>query len=389
MNAGVVAAIVGAVLLYCGGLFFFIRWAVRLSKKRLERQSAALVAGLEGATRVGETTPATLYGGAETEYEVAGRRVHVSTQPQGKHYVKSSLRIAGGPFPSVTVFPESGFERFGKAIGLSREVQTGDKPFDDLAYLDTIDTEDTVRRAFESGGVRGAVTDLLSLGYHVKLGPSGVEAFVLVRNHGQVDGSKAKQAVEQLARLADALPPFSATQLEPVRQAKQVALGLLLVFSWVIGFAMLGFASSQVDRTVDPGTKVLAFVVGGGLSWALYVFLLVAGLRGRSYAMRTVTLGAVLGLLGIPAGGGALLLYLNQSLDPSAPTERVVSILEHKNLKKGRCRLTVTWEGEPRQHLYVSHSSDQELTAGTTAIVRFHPGRFGWAWHEKIRPDGS
>jgi len=390
MSGGVVAGIVGGVLVYLGALFFFIRWAVRLSQKRMEQQSSALLAGLEGATQVGETKRAKLYAGAETEYEVGGRRVIVATHHQNRSYVRSALRIAGGPYPHVTVFPETGFERLGKAIGLNREVQTGDKAFDDLAYLDTLDTDENVRRAFEPAGVRGAVADLLALGYRVQLTAAGVEAFQLVRTHEKLDGTRAREAVELLGRLADALPPFSGMHLQPVRQPKQVAVSLLLVFSWIVGFAVLGFADSAVDHTVDAGTKALVFVAGGGFIWALYVAGIVAALRGRSYAMRLVSIGAVLGLIGIPAGGGGLLLYLNQSLDPSPPTEHVVTILEHKNYKKGRCRLVVpSWSGGESLRLFVRHSSDQELKAGTPVTVRSHPGRFGWEWIERIKPDGS
>ncbi len=392
MDGRAVAAIVGGVAVYALFFVLIIRWSLKWARKRMAEKNDAIVAGLGDAKPVGDTKRAALYSGTETEYDVGGRRVVLSTYYQNRSWVRTALRIAAGPFPNVTVFPENGFERLGKAIGLNREVQTGDKAFDDLAYLDTVDTDENVRRAFEPAGVRGAVAELLSLGYRVQLGAEGVEAFQMVRAGESIDGSKARLTVEQLGRLVDALPTFGGSHLAPSRKARHAVLGVSLVLVSMLGIVVLGMTDSSVDRTLDEGLKMSVFVLGGGLVWALFVGALVAAVRGRSYAMRLVTIGAVFGVLGIPAGAGSLLLWLNQELDRSADIEHVAEILDHKLLKKGRCRLTVPdWhEGAAgKLKLYVSHKSDQELKAGTTVVVRSHPGRFGWEWYEKLRPDGS
>lgn len=390
MEGGVIVGVVVGVVAYAAFLTAVIVLATRWSRKLLQAKSDALLRGLPLAKQIGERQKPKLYRGAETEYEIDGRRVVLNTYYQNRSWVRASLRIDGGPYPSLTVFPEGGLERFGKAIGLNREVQTGDQAFDELAYLDTWDSDENVRRVTDSAAVRGAMSELLMLGFKVQLWQKGVEAFQLVRAREPLDGTKAGPAVQALGRLADALPSFSGLQLAPARTPGQVAFGLMLVLSWLAGMLLAGALERSIARTLVAGTVALVFILGGGLVWALYVAVLVAMVRGRSYAMRTVLIGGVLAVLGVPVGGGALLLWLNQSLDSSAVVAHPLTVLEHRKLKKGNgCRLTVQgFQGEPTQQLRVWHSGgDEELAVGSPVTVRSHRGAFGWEWIEPVTAD--
>lgn len=383
-----VIAVVLGVLAYVGFLAGVIWLSVRWSRNNLKKRSDSLLSGLGSAKQVGATKAPTMYQGAETEYEVDGRRVLVNTYYQGRSYIRATLKMPGGPFPWVTLYPEGKVERFGKAIGLNREVQTGDKAFDDLVYLDTIDTEENVRRMFEPAAARAATATLLELGYKVQLSKDGVEAFQLVRSSQPIDGSRSAEAVAALGRLLDALPAMSGSGLENPRAPRRVAFAVMLIFSWVAGFVAMGASGSSVDRTVDAGASMLVFLGAGGVAWVLYVAALVAGLRGRSYALRTVLVGGFVGLVGIPAGAGALVHLLNQKLDASTATVRPLIVTQHKQLK-GDCRLIVpSWRGSGTEKLFVKHKGKEELAAGTEVVVRTHPGAFGLEWIEPIAADG-
>lgn len=384
-------AIALGVVAYAAFLAALIWLSVKWSGQNLKKRTAALLEGLPAAKQVGETKKPTMYRGAETEYDVGGRRVIVSTYYQNRSFIRAALRVPGGPYPWVTVFPEGRVERLGKALGLNREVQSGDKEFDDLAYLDTIDTEQNVQRLVEPAAVRAAMSELLKLGFKVQTSDEGVEAFQLVAARDKLDASKATEAIAALGRLADALPTFAGVSLQPSRSGRRLGLGLTLVFAWILGFLALALTSDAVNRTIDGGWSVLIFLFGGGFAWLLYVVALVVGVRGKSYAMRTVLVGGFVGILGIPAGGGGFVHWLNQKLDASAGTERPRVVLQHKRLKRD-CRLVVdSWHqsGEQLRLFFKHEGGDEELKAGSLVTVRTHPGAFGFEWIEPIRSDGS
>ncbi len=380
-------AIALGVVAYAGFLAAVIWLSVKWSAQNIKKRTAALLEGLPAAKQIGETKKPTLYRGAETEYDVGGRRVIISTYYQNRSFIRASLRVPGGPYPFVTVFPEGRVERLGKALGLNREVQSGDKEFDDLAYLDTVDTEQNVQRLVESAAVRAAMSDLLKLGFKVQTSDEGVEAFQLLSAREKLDASRAAEAIAVLGRLADTLPTFAGVSLQPSRSGRRLGLGLTLVFSWILGFIALALTSDAVSRTVDAGESVLVFLFGGGLAWLLYVIALVVGVRGKSYAMRTVLVGGFVGMLGIPGGGGGLVHWLNQKLDESAATERPRVVLQHKRLKND-CRLIVeSWHpGGEQLRLFFKHDrGDEQPQAGSLVTVRTHPGAFGLEWIEPIR----
>ncbi|MBK7860988.1 MAG: hypothetical protein IPJ65_20760 [Archangiaceae bacterium] len=388
--AAKVAIAVTAGLLYVAFIVGVILLSVRWSQRILKRKRDALLTGLPGAKLTQAATRSTLYGGAESEYEVDGQKVRVDARYVSRSFIRASLRVPSGPYPYLVVFPEGKLERLGKALGLNREVQTGDQAFDDLAYLDTLDTDQNVARVVESREVRAAMTELLELGYKVQLSEKGVEAFVLVYALDAVDGSRARLAVAALGRLAAALPSFAGQRLVPVHPYRRLVLALGLIFSWFIGVLLAGGLQGFTARTVDVGLVGLVFVVGGGLVWVAYVTALVLAFRGRSWAFRVLLVSAFVSLLGVPAGGGALLLGLNQWLDSSPGTEHPTTVAQHRK-RKGNCTLTVSsWRGDGTVPLHFKHpGGDEVLPAGARVVVRTHPGAFGWEWHEPIAADGT
>jgi hypothetical protein len=388
-KGGAVVGIVLGVLVYLAFIGAMITLSVRWSRRLLKRKSDALLTGMSGAKQLGAPAASGLYTGAETEYEVNGQRVWVNARYVSRSFVRATLRIAGGPYPFLVVFPEGKVERFGKAIGLNREVQTGDKEFDDLAYLDTIDTDENVTRVVESAAVRGAISDLLRLGYKVQLSSRGVEAFQVVYVLDPVDGGRSADAVAALGRLAAALPTFSAEQLAVYRPARRVVFAVALMLSWFIGILIAGLSERQIARTLDEGLVGAVFVLGGGLVWCAYVLGLVLLLRGRTYAMRTLLISAGIAIIGVPMGGGALILLANQLLDKSSPSVHELIVLEHKRTRKSGCRLTVPgWNGADPVTLVMHHKGgDEVLPKGSAVTVRSHPGAFGWEWVEPIAAD--
>jgi len=385
-NWTLIWGMVGGIAAYGVFLGLLIRFALRWSRRILDRKGDALGEALvaAGGRKLGDGVQGGLYTGTERIFEVGGRRVYTNAYYVSRSSVRVNLRVETPPLPYVVIFPEKAVDRFGKAIGLNREVQTGDKAFDDAAYVDSYEAEPLVARLLTPPEVRAAAQELLSLGYKVQCSGRGLEAFQVVYGMNKVDGSTAPAAVAALGRLAAALPGFADGEFKPRTTVRSYRLAAVLVGAWVGGFFVAGLSAAFVDRTLDPSAAFSAFVVGGGICWALYVAGLAAALRGKSSAMRTLLVGAFLGVIAVPLGSGAALLWLNQSLDAAPATDRVEQV-RGRHRYQSDCTLTVDSWRTPgaSEHVPVPRADYDRLAIGDFVELRVHPGRFGWSWIEK------
>src|SRR5262249_19632846 len=107
------------------------------------------------------------------------------------------------PMPRMLLRPERGRDRFGKAVFLNREVQSGDPAFDDRIYIETDEPAETVRRALESVKVREAIGALLP-----KVGAFGFarEGIKVAYRSARVNDALIRGAVQALAKVGDVLP---------------------------------------------------------------------------------------------------------------------------------------------------------------------------------------
>lgn len=387
MNVLLVVMAVGAYLAFLGAVVYF---AARYSRRLLERKSSALKKGLEaeGARPVGEPRGTYgLYSGAEQEYEVGGKRVVANTYYVSRSHARANLRVAGGPYPAVIVYPEGKVERFGKHVGLNREVQTGDRAFDDLAYVDTIEKNDEyVQRLLAPAPVRDGIRALLGYGFRVQFSAAGVDAFQLRRGGQDVDGAHAGKAAAALTAIAEHAPGFKAEPLTKPGIGRGAAGGLFLALGWMAMLMLAGALSSTVERTLDPWAAFVAYVFAGGLGWLLFVFAVGALARGTSGAFRVVLLAAFVGLLGVPAGVGSLVLGLNQWLDGSPAAEHPTVVRKLRRNKSEYSLRVESWRDESDERISVSWEKWKQLKVGDPVVVRVHDGAFGFPWAEKLNP---
>jgi hypothetical protein len=381
MNIKLVLGITAGVLVYFAFLATIItltfRWSRRLFRRKVDALGGALAAS--GGQKIAEHASAGIYWSHQTEYEVGGRRVIAVSRPISRSFIRVGMRIASGPYAALIVFPEGKVERLGKAIGLNREVQTGDEAFDKLAYLDSIDSDANVKRLMESAEVRTAVAELLQLGYRVQFDVNGVEAFQIIYSLSAVDTTHAAAAAAVLGRLADAAPRFAASEVK-VMSPYRWQLGMLLIAPLFGGMFLAGLMGAMLHPTVDGAHRVTAVFAAGGAAWVAYVLALSWVLHGRSYAFRVVGFGAVFALLGVPAAGGVGALMLNQKLD-DGPTQTFAAVVRAKTCHKGNCSLHVTSWRDPNETTQLSAGSAyKNLQIGDTLHVTSHPGRFGWEW---------
>ena len=387
-NPNAVIGVVIGVTLYVAFLGTIIYFSVRWSRRRMEEKAAPLQAALAGAGArfVADGPKGGLYQGQEREYDHGGRRVFVGAWYVSRYQIRANLRVATAErLPWVTIVPEGSVERFGKSIGLNREVQTGEAAFDDIAYVDTVEDDAPVQRLLEDAALRNAARELITHGYKVQFSERGVEAYELVGTAQPVDGSRTGVAVGYLGVIADALPSFEGMKVKGKALARMSIPTVLAVWAWVPAMLLAVYFGASADETLDKGAVLFALVAFGGACWLVYCAALALMVRGRSYAFRVVLLGAALGLFGVPACSGAALLWLNQRLDTSAAEAHAATILRLSYSKSDHYAHVLSWRpGRDRERIAVSHAVYGRLRAGQTIQVRAHRGAFGWEWVEKV-----
>ena len=369
---------------YAAFLGLVISWAVRRARRRLDSRvdhmAGAITAG--GGKRVSESR-ASRYGGKSVECAVDGKTVWLDAYTVGKNLVRVNYRLpAATPLPHIRIHKEHGFDRFGKAIGLNREVQTGDAEFDAAAYLDSRDRDEDILAVLGHADTRAAVRELLTLGYGVEFSRRGVEAYQLVRANAKLDAATSARAAARLAAMARHLPSFHESQLQPQR-ASGIRQGQLAGIAGGIGaVAIIGVAAAAGPgaATVDaPGTLT---AVGLGLaSYIGCMFLVATRLRGRSDALAILVVVAFLGAFAVPAGTSALVLWLNRALDHGEA--RVIEATVTNVPRKGDEVGVTSWRGRPNsESLPVAWPLRRTLRPGDRIRTLLHPGRFGWQWVE-------
>lgn len=383
-KGSVIAGIVGGLIVYAAFMGAIVYAMVQWSRRILERKAEAFASGLvaAGARFVAFGESKGLYRGREVEHELAGRRVFVNAYYVDRSWVRLNLRLEGGPFPWVTLHPEGSFQRLGKALRLNREVQLGDKAFDDAVYLDTVEkTDERVREVLGGEGVRAAVRELLSLGYRVQLSSRGVEAYRVEYAMKPVGEVGAARAVELLTRIVAEAPRFEASSLEPEPAPFHRRVVLAMGASVGLGVA-IGVMGGIGNATLESDDVVRAILLGASL-WVPFVVALVLLVRGTSQAFARLVGWAVVGLLVLPIAGGTTLLALNQRLDEAPVEERAVTILR---MHRKQLDLHVaSWrEGRREEVLTTQHVFFRQLQVGDRVKVRVHPGRFGWPWIERV-----
>lgn len=384
MRVGV--AVGSGVAFYLALLGVIVYFALRWSRRIMEAKSDGFRRELErlGGRAAGEGERGGLYQGTETRYEVQGQTLFLKSYYVSRDYVRVNLRAPSRKLPWVVCYPEGAVDRFGKAIGLNREVQTGDKAFDDAVYVDTSEVEEKVKRLLAVPDVRKAILDLVSMGFKVQLSTRGIEVFQVVYAMSAPDASRVAEALPRIAALSGSVPSFDNETLSQEPRARMMVAVAIIATVVLAGVAGAFVASGAVDRTLSAGHRVLAFLGIGGALWLLFTLSMVLVLRGRSYAFRMFLVASFIALFSLPFGGGAASLWLNQALDAS-PAEAHEATVRRLS-RKGRVVRVTSWRaGHDIETTNAPMAVFRTLKVGDRVIVQTHRGAFGWPWAEPIR----
>jgi hypothetical protein len=366
------------------------------------------------------------------DYHGLAYKVLYTTEITGKNPRPSSLAVSivvgdldtpshgAGEFE---IAPMTGFDRFGKRLGLATEVETGDAEFDDACYVRT-DCPGFVESFLANDEVRAIIRDLLATGFtEVKYAKYELTAYWLgfkPEIHDPTVAQALPLAPPQSPELTDPTAPTEAPAEAAVATtptggtglAEQTAARLLTlreywpaeepVVDWasrlrrytvqglgwlfLVAYAALIFAYFRYQpmsgwEAVWPGLGLVFPVVFGG--FLILTFLLLRGTSRSHYAWRRLGIG---GFFLTAFGSIGLVILLNGVLDDSPSVEHrqvIVNKYTTRNRNSTTYHVECTSWRRPNQTERFTTSSvlyDSVQPGRSQMVVLTRAGRFGIEW---------
>jgi hypothetical protein len=295
------------------------------------------------------------------------------------------------PCPSEGRFKitkESGFDRFFKRHGITNEVQTFDKSFDDDYFIQS-DTLDFVRQFFQPPEKRQAVRAVFELGYTLVEHDGKVMkiTFSPFRPKDDLPPEFVTGAVAQLRELATNIPVVPPTPAPDMGawKTKRVVAFAVPIFGDLIGLPLiiLGFV---LYPPLDGFSIFLDSLKYSLPLLLIFLWLAVKLIRGRSTSHHELIAVGVLALIGFPLAGMGLETFLNGRLDSSQPSSHTVVVIDkyisRSNKSKDYNLVLESWRtGRQSETLEVSSRDYERVVLTQTEVqIETKPGRFGFEW---------
>jgi hypothetical protein len=316
----------------------------------------------------------------------------------------AKLAVDGGDDFSFTLTPEGGLDRVSKAIGLTRECQTGDVSFDNAVYIRSDDAvlhrmlqtdralrDDILNLVVDCPAMFGALRSI-----EVHRGRVWIVAKPLKNDRDEVEEA-SRRIVPLLKNLAARLSRPQPETPEsrdpfPLRAACILAIstGLIInggfeIFRMVGSFPFMLDPNAPVAWAVLAGLGIVALLVTAALAWL-----------GRSARTHLVLIELVLiGLIGATLTAYTEIHDFNIDLDRAAPVVIPASVgrlyltyTTNKNTTTTHCQLGLIGWPTPTAVATREIGCDfyEQLRVGQQIGVEQHPGALGWAWVSAFRP---
>jgi hypothetical protein len=301
--------------------------------------------------------------------------------------VFAALRPDTAEVPAIVLRAEEALDRGGKTLGINRELQLGDREFDDTVYVLSEAPDELLRRVLATPAVRDSARALVrGVAGEVRLGEGRVTIQVDAAQLEEAALPAVREAIGQLRALAGALavPKDMPTRAELVRR-RPVGHIFGLAAAWLVTLALA--VVLRPPQVLAWGPVFAALGLGVGLWLAVCVGLALV-LRGAADSLRWLVLSAGLFLTTTPFAGMALALHANATLDGGAA---VVARHPVRVLDRGETRIVLEiagLAGEERAVLTVPMNMVEGTLPKELESVELttRPGALGWAWLAGLRP---
>ncbi|MFO0658258.1 MAG: hypothetical protein U0165_00265 [Polyangiaceae bacterium] len=367
-------------------LYVLVIWGVfRWLRHRLfvRAQAVADTLAASGANIIAVRPSTSIATPAEVEFELDGKHARFHVRRYGRDWVLLSVLIDSPPQPGMWIRKKSISTHISSALGLTGEVKTNDPQFDAEALISTNASEDQVHRALSKDAVRQGVLDLFALDYNADFSPDGLRATHIELALGSFDPTRVPDVMRALEKMAPALQTFDVSTLRPVDRGTVSKPLFGAVMFTLVSLMAFGAMLASGRPLADDVNAIKAMSVGL-IPTAIAAVLIRRLLRGRPFALVELIVTSILGMFGMCALTGGLLISLNMRLDSSAVVTQKTDVVSVP--RKGDAVQVVPWDPTRTwQRVPVGYPLVRSLHAGDHLEVDLRNGAFGWPWFVEVR----
>jgi hypothetical protein len=312
--------------------------------------------------------------------------------------------VVCGPDYSLSLKPEGTLDRWSKAIGLTKECQTGDSAFDAAIYVLSDDLAFHRRLQLEAGlranvqrllQVCNAVGALKAIHVHKRRIWVVVDPVTKDKEEAEVAGRSIAPALNHLAADFAEKPAAGRPERDPFpfRAACMLAISTGLAVNGGIGLVRTypGDFPYMLSATAP---LLLALVIGAAMILALIAFAL--WFMGQSSRTHLVLIELLLiGSFGAIASAYVELRDFNMEFDAGPPVLRQATVTEtyetytrrRRGGKTRHCHIRMLgWPSETvATHREMSCDFYARVHVGTTLDIQLRAGALGWPWVADFR----
>ena len=343
-----------------------------------------------GLFNLGKNIPGNLAPGKEVPGIYNGRDYFQLYNPGGKNVPSSyTIKIECSSSGIFSVGRETGFDRFFKSLGVTREIQTGDKDFDQKFFINTNALEFT-RAFFMNPEKCLSVKNIFEHGF-TKVEHDGKTMAAIcspVQFKEPLDQTAIQKIVSFLVELSEHInehPDEGAFQVNKGWKIKRIAAFSIPILLFMVGIPTFFFGLFEYTP-LDKWELFLRTLKFSGPSFLFFLIIALKLIKGRSSSHRELIIILILSLVAFPGAGMGLGTFLNGWLDQSGSTSHEVLVMEKyttstKNGKNYHLVLKSWRKNRYSEKLQVSSSEYARVKPDRTKMkVVTKPGYYGFEW---------
>ncbi|SIQ16716.1 hypothetical protein [Aquipseudomonas alcaligenes] len=328
---------------------------------------------------------------------------HVKKTLRRGRLTRLQIAVPAQTGPDLEIRPERLWDRFGKQIGLTKELQTGSVEFDRKLYLVTEDPRVTQLLRHEPQTlplIERLFAETTQLGLHArKLIYRSDKLWLELDASGQpplqLEASIASRLQSISRHLSAALQTTGSQQGNWLNRYRLTAVTLLAVSSGLLvhgllnSYRIIQFPSSTI---LDIGELLRDSLTLGMLTLGVLIGATLTLLRGSSRAHSVLLEVVLVGSLGSVLTAFVLLRDINTEFDQSPATALAAEVQDSYTQKSRRLARRyylsldpVGAQSAPFQ-VSVSQALHRRVHKGQTLTVVLRSGLLGYRWVERINP---
>lgn len=298
------------------------------------------------------------------------------------HVVGIDLEVLAGPYPKVTLRPETDADREAKRRGTSRELQLDDAEFDPRVYVESDASDDTLREMLESADVRAAAVAILDARCpEISFSAGGITLALKGDNEPESPAFEPTRlrAIVENARVLAAAARLRDSETASRRPRRLIVLALVGVLLCA-GYVGCLLAMSQ---WLPLSAWLLAVGVGAGLVlWLALRPLLRLAVRGRSDSHARYRWAQGAALIGCVELGLASSVFVNGAFGKNLHElrGRIASVEGHDE-EDSSAEAKVVWEEGSETTETILETTERAVVGGEV-VMPVGDGALGFKWKQ-------